>query len=189
MTPFAFLENKPDLYTLEIPSERIRLVSISKAYEQAIFDEFTSDIATYMIPKPAEAIEETREFIVSSLAAFEDANNLQFVIVDKETSEFLGCCGLHGRKDTRNPEFGIWLKKSAHGRGLGREAITTLARWAQAHIDLDSFIYPVDKRNAPSRAIPLSLGGQLIGERLETGMAGNILEEVIYQISAPLFGE
>ena len=93
---------------------------------------------------------------------------------------------MHGRDDPRNPEFGIWLKKGAHGRGLGREAIRTLALWAQENLKLESFIYPVDKRNVSSRKIPVSLGGEVLKERTETGMSGNVLDEVVYRIPVPL---
>ena len=186
MTQFDFIGAKPDLSKLSIEGERVRLVSVSRAYERDIFEELTSDIATYMIPKPADTIEETRAFIDSSLEGFADANNLVLVILEKQTGDFLGCCGLHGRGDANNPEFGIWLKRSAHGRGLGREAIRTLALWAQENIRLESFIYPVDKRNVPSRRVPESLGGVVAAEREDVGMAGNVLDEVVYIIPVPL---
>ncbi len=186
MTKFEFIGTQPDLANLSIEGERVRLVSISRAYEQNIFEEFTSDIATYMIPKAADTIEETRAFIDSSLEGFGRADNLVFVILDKQTDEFLGCCGLHGRSGVKNPEFGIWLKRSAHGRGLGREAIRTLALWAQERMRLESFIYPVDKRNLPSRKIPESLGGVIFAEGVDEGMAGNVLEEVVYRIAVPV---
>ena len=186
MTEFSFIGAKPDLANLEIEGERVRLVSITQAYAQDIFTEFTSDITTYMLPKPAESIEETRAFIRASLEAFNEANNIQLVILDKQTDEFLGCCGLHERGDVKNPEFGIWLKRSAHGRGLGREAIQTLAFWVQERMRLESFIYPVDKRNESSRKIPISLGGIIVEERTEEGTAGNLLDEVVYRIPVPL---
>ena len=183
---FDFTGPKPDLFNLNIEGERVRLISITTAFEQDILTEFSSDITTYMIPKPADSIEETRAFIEASLTAFSEGNNLQLVILEKETNEFLGCCGLHGRGDVRNPEFGIWLKKGAHGRGLGKEAIWTLAVWAQENIRLESFIYPVDKRNEASRKIPVSLGGEVVEERTDKGMSGNVLNEVVYKISLPL---
>ena len=186
MTEFDFIGAKPDLANLKIEGERVRLVSITQAYAQDIFTEFTSDITTYMLPKPADAIEETRVFIRASLEAFSEANNIQLVILDKQTDEFLGCCGLHGRGDVKNPELGIWLKRSVHAQGLGREAVRTLAFWAQARMRLEGFIYPVDKRNGPSRKIPISLGGIIVEARTEEGMAGNLLDEVVYRIPVPL---
>lgn len=106
--------------------------------------------------------------------------------MDKTTGEFLGCCGLHGEDDVKNPELGVWLKKAAHGKALGKEAVWTLVHWAQDNMNLESFIYPVDKQNQPSRNIPISLGAQLVEERLEKSMAGHVLGEVIYRIALPL---
>ncbi len=186
MSAFEFIGPKPDLFNLNIEGERVRLVSITRAFERDVFEEFSSDITTYMIPKPADSVEETRAFIEASLKGFAEGNNLQFVILEKTTDDFLGCCGLHGRDDVRNPEFGIWLKKGAHGRGLGKEAISTLAFWAQERIRLESFVYSVDKRNVSSRKIPVSLGGEVVEERTETGMSGNVLDEVVYKILLPL---
>lgn len=183
---FEFVGIKPDLFKLEIIGERVRLVSITEAFAEAISTSFNNDITTYMFPKPAEDIEETKAFIAASLAGFAVANNLQLVILDKTTGEFLGCCGLHGDTDPKNPELGIWLKVSAHGRGLGKEAIHTLAVWAAENMQLESFVYPVDKRNLPSRRIPLSLSAELIAERQDTGMAGNLLHLLIYKIPVPL---
>ena len=139
-----------------------------------------------MFPEPAASIEETKAFIQASLEAFGEVNNLQFVILDRTTGEFLGCCGLHGRDDVKNPEIGIWLKGSAHGKALGKEAVQTLVYWAQDNLRIDSFSYPVDRRNQPSRNIPISLGGQVIEERVAIGRAGNVLDEVIYKIPFPL---
>lgn len=158
MTRFDFVGAEPDLFGLDIEGERVRLVSIAERFARAIFTEFDSDITTYMLPKPAASIQETEAFIQASLEAFDEANNLQLVILDKTTGEFLGCCGLHGRDDVRNPEIGIWLKRSAHGQALGKEAVWTLVYWAQDNVRIDSFSYPVDKRNRPSRDIPISSG-------------------------------
>lgn len=174
------------MLNLSIAGRRIRLDSISASYEQAIFREFDEQISRYMFPKPADSLEQSREFILSSLAACAAGNNLQFVILDKQSQEFLGCCGLHGQTDSIKPELGIWLKKSAHGQGLGKEAIHTLVFWAQEALVLESFIYPVDRRNEASRKIPLSLGGKLIAERREVGRAGNSLDLLVYQIDLPL---
>ncbi len=186
MTRFDFIGSGPDLFQLDIEGERVRLVSIAERFARDIFAEFRGDITTYMFPEPAEYIEETEAFIQASLEAFGEANNLQLVILDKTTGEFLGCCGLHGRDDVKNPEIGIWLKRSAHGNALGKEAVWTLVYWAQDNVRIDSLSYPVDKRNQPSRKIPISLGGQVVGEQVAKGRAGNVLDEIIYKIPVPL---
>lgn len=184
MTEFQFIGQKPDLLELVIEGERVRLVTISGKFEEDIFSEFTSDITRYMMPKPADDVAETRAFIADSLQGMKEGDNVQLVILRKDDDEFLGCCGLHGRGDVAKPELGIWLKHDAHGHGYGREAVHALVKWARENIRLEGFIYPVDKNNAPSRNIPVSLGGRVIGERVEYGQAGNRLDEVVYEIPA-----
>jgi [ribosomal protein S5]-alanine N-acetyltransferase len=183
MNAFSYLTSVTiDLLSLTIEGDRLRLVTISDEFEQDIFQEFTDEITIYMLPSPAKDIEETRSFIAKSRDAIAAGNNLQFAILSKTTEEFLGCCGLHGEEKIRTPELGIWLKKNAHGSGYGREAIHTLVNWSRKNIDLDYFIYPVDRRNITSRKIPESLGGKIIEEFTVETLTGKFLDEVVYKI-------
>ena len=78
---------------------------------------------------------------------------------------FLGCCGFHSEESPTTPEFGIWIKKDAHGNKYGREAIKILRHWAIENIDFDYAIYPVDKGNIASRKTAESLGGGVIKDK------------------------
>jgi RimJ/RimL family protein N-acetyltransferase len=178
-----FLTLQPqDLLALNIEGVRLRLITISENFENDIFKEFTSEITRYMFPSSAKDIQETRHFIAESKRSMRIGNNLQFVIVSKPAGEFLGCCGLHGEGKIRTPELGIWIKKAAHGKGYGKEAIQTLVSWTWNNIDLDYLIYPVDRKNIASCKIPESLGGEIIKElKIETPTC-KILDEVIYKI-------
>jgi len=97
--------------------------------------------------------------------------------------EFLGCCGLHGREKWTTPELGIWLKKTAHGNRFGQSAIGLLVTWASENLNIDYFIYPVDRENVPSRKIPELLGGTIFKEVKVKTHSGAILDEVIYKIN------
>lgn len=172
----------PDLSQLEIKGERIKLVSISHAYLTKIFKEFTPDIVRYMMPKAPEEISETAAFITASIAGMHEGYELVMVILDKESGEFLGVCGLHGKDRLRTPEFGIWLKRSAHGNHYGGEAMRTMGSWAVENLDIDFILYPVDRNNIPSRKIPESLGGVIIREKMVETMRDAFLDEVVYRI-------
>lgn len=165
-----------------IETERLLLVPISRKYAEIIFKEFTPEITAYMAPDSPEKIEDTYEFIDSALDRMAKGNNLQLVILDKTNNEFLGCVGLH-HIDTKTPELGIWTKKSAHGHKYGREAIAGLIDWARKNLDFDYLLYPVDKRNIPSRRIPESLGGIIIREVKKPVQSGKILDEVEFKIN------
>ncbi|MFC2084067.1 GNAT family N-acetyltransferase, partial [Bacteroidota bacterium] len=169
--------------SIYIKGDRITLRAISESYSSEIFKEFTPEITRYMYPRPAKKIEETLTFISESLKWMRSHTDLVMVITKNKNGEFLGCCGLHGKGKLRTPELGIWLKKDAHGKKYGKEAIKILTFWAFEHIDLDYVIYPVDKSNIASRKIPESLGGTIFEEKKTKTMSGGYLDEVVYKIS------
>lgn len=176
------------LHKTVIQSARLRLVSTTEAHAEAIFRSFTAEVTTYMFPKPAEQLEETLAFVRTSRVAAEAGTNLQLTILSNTDSEFLGCCGLHGSSSLRTPELGIWLKQQAHGQGYGKEAIVALVAWATEHLDVDGFVYPVDRRNLASRKIPEALGGKIAKTETTTGLGGNALELVTYEIAVAPHG-
>lgn len=183
MNNFQFFDPaSQDLLSVEVVGERIRLVSLSDKFAQEIFQEFTSEVTRYMFPKPPDKLEETLGFINNCQLGMKAGNDLVLAILLKQTDEFLGCCGLHGEDKVRQPELGIWLKMGAHGHGYGREAIALLVEWAKTYIDLEGFVYPVDRNNIASCKIPESLGGKVIEEVQQTSLSGYVLDEVVYYI-------
>lgn len=164
-----------------IESERLLLLPIDMKYKDEIFKEFTSEITTYMYPAPAKDISETEEFIEDSLRGLTEGNNFQLVILAKDSQEFFGCAGLH-HVDGKTPEMGVWLKKSAHGKGYGKEAMTAIKKWADENLDYEYLLYPVADKNIASRKIPESLGGRIEGEYDEEGAGGNKFHSLEYRI-------
>jgi GNAT superfamily N-acetyltransferase len=170
-----------DLRTVEIPTRRLLLRPITREYDEIIFREFTDEITHYMFPKPSENIEGVRGFITSAMRKLEAGIDLQTVILDKSTLEFLGCAALHaiGRPD---PELGVWVRKSAHGRKIGLEAVTGLVDWARKNISFDHLRYPVDRRNVSSRRIAEANAGIVRTEYRKPNEKGFELDEVEYWI-------
>ena len=54
----------------------------------------------------------------------EQGNMLELVILTQE-GEFIGSMEAFGIKE-KTPEIGLWLKRSAHGKGYGYEALKGL---------------------------------------------------------------
>ena len=171
-----------NLNTARITTKRLTLLPVTDDYAEDMFREFTPAITRYMIPSSPKDISETKAFIAETTKPRSQNADLVLVILDKDTREFLGVCGLHPRQNPRQPEFGIWLKASAHGHGYGREAITGLYEWALQTIEADFFIYPVDKANIQSKKIPESLGGKIFEEKEVSTMDGGTLNEIVYKI-------
>ena len=170
-----------------IESARLRLVPISEKYAEDVFREFTEEITLYMFPRSPKQIGETLAYIREARREIEAGTDFTVVVLHKESGDFLGGGGLH-KIDTDTPEFGIWIKKSAHGNGYGKEAVCALKDWADKNLSYKYLVYPVDKKNTASRKIAEALGGVIERERQITNQAGNVLDEVEYRIypNAPM---
>jgi ribosomal-protein-alanine N-acetyltransferase len=183
MNPFDLKIPEPlDLTNVKITSERLILTTNLMHYSEDIFKEFNEDIIQYLLPKPAENIEETMAFINASFTGMRGGWNLAMAITLRDGGAFLGCCGLHGKGRHRTPELGIWIKKSAHGNKYGQETVHALASWTFQHLDVDYLIYPVDRANIPSRKIPELLGGFVFREKQVKTARGGYLDEVQYKL-------
>jgi len=170
-----------NLQKTKIETSNLFLIPINESYIQDIFNEFTNEITLFMFPKAAENIEETKQFVSSSINGLNQGNNLQLVALKKTNMEFVGCIGLH-YFDKKDPELGLWIKKSAHGNGYGLEAITGLILWAKENIEFEYLRYPVDKRNYASRRIPEGNGGIIKKEFKTINQSGFELDEIEYWI-------
>lgn len=165
-----------------IETKNLFLRGITLDYANDIFREFTPEITVYMFPKPPKKIEDTIAFIETSIKENRAGDNLQIVVINKKSKDFLGCGGLH-HVNTKTPELGIWIKKSAHGHGYGKETMIALKEWADKNLDYEYILYPVVDKNYPSRRIPECLGGKIAREYDDPDMNGkkqHILEYRIY---------
>ncbi|MBN8571726.1 MAG: GNAT family N-acetyltransferase [Ignavibacteria bacterium] len=170
-----------DFTNFSLETDRLVLVPLSIKYKYDVFLEFNTTISQYMFPKPADEISETEEFINSKIPGMKEGNDMQMVMTLKETGEFIGLAGLHEVK-SKTPILGLWVKKSAHGNGYGREAITIMYHWAKGYTNPDYFKYSVDKDNIPSIKIPESLGGKVGETKTMKSLAGNTLNLLEYWI-------
>ena len=165
-----------------IETPRLSLEAISPAYVQEIFEELNDEVTHYMYPKPADHVEQTQAFVQTSIEGNEAGTNFQTVILAKDTKEFLGCAALHNIH-TPTPEFGIWLKVAAQGKGYGKEAIIALKEWADAHLAYEVLLYPVDRSNVASQKIPTYFDATIGRTYEEENMRGKMLHIIEYHIA------
>lgn len=170
-----------NLENVQIETENLILIPINHKYSEVIYQEFTDEISLYMIPKPANNIDEITQFINTSIEGIVNQSNLQLVALNKSTLEFIGCVGLHNITNN-NPELGLWIKKGSHGRSYGLESITALINWAKLNLEYDYLKYPVDRRNFASRRIPETNNGIIKKEYKEINQKGFELDTIEYWI-------
>ena len=164
-----------------IETKRLSLKPISLNYADEMFVEFDDGITLFMYPRPAKNITEIEKFIEGSMQGLKHGSNLQLVVLDNKTNEFFGCVGLH-HLDRKDPELGVWIKKSAHGKSLGKEAIHAVKKWADKNVAYDYLLYPVAEDNIPSIKIAESLKGKAEREYEETNLSGKKLHILEYRI-------
>lgn len=169
--------------SFEIETQRLVLIPITLEYAQDIFTEFDEEITKYMFPIPAKDISETNNFIISSIEKNTSWTNIQLVIIDKNSKEFIGCVWLHAA-ETDCPELWIRVKKSAHGKRYWFEAVEWLKKRADKNMIFDYLYYPVDHRNIWSCKIPERLWWitDWIITLKESADPNKILESITYKI-------
>jgi len=167
---------------LEILTDRLLIKLISLEYTDDIFREFTKEVAHFLIPQPTGDIKDTINFINESRKNSLAGTDLQLVALDRINGEFLACVGIHA-SDTKIPELGLWFKKSAWGKGYGKESMAALKKWIENNLDYEKIRYPVFKKNIVSCKIVEFLGGKIFKESLVVNQNGEKLVELEYLIN------
>jgi RimJ/RimL family protein N-acetyltransferase len=87
---------------------------------------------------PDYVIEESKTWLESQIAAWDEKTSFQFGIFDRESERYLGGAGIN-RIDLefRFANLGYWVRTSATGRGVATEATRQLAAWSFANTELE----------------------------------------------------
>ncbi|WP_222984031.1 GNAT family N-acetyltransferase [Flagellimonas meishanensis] len=135
---------------------QIKLVSICLNYAQEVFDTFDKDIIEFLpLDEPPQNIDETISFINSSMEQGRKGTDYVWTILHNE--EFAGCCGIHSIQ-TKQPHFGLWIRKEMQGKGLGKKVVHHMLAWGIENLDVEYIKYPVDNRNKRSTQLIRDLG-------------------------------
>jgi RimJ/RimL family protein N-acetyltransferase len=169
------------LQKLELRTERLLLKPISFEYLEDVYQNFTSEISTYMIPQPPDSISGAAEFVSDTMSKSHRGEEITLVILQEHTQEFMGLVTLF-QLHTDYPEFGIWLKKEAQGKKFAQEAMLKVKRWAEENLNYKYLKYPVDKNNTVSQKLAEKMGGVVEAEYQMTNAKGQELNFLEYRI-------
>lgn len=170
-----------DFSQLRLDTPRMKLVPISEEHASAVCEHFTAEITRYMWPSAPKARQEIADHVRLKQLAMRKGKEIALILILKESGEFLGYASLH-EVQSRSPELGIWIRKSAQGHYYGYEALSALTGWAAANLRYDYLKYPVDKSNYPSRKLIEKLGGIPQDEYVKFSESGRVLHELEYRI-------
>ena len=125
-------------------------------------------------PWPDERI---REFVARQVAGVEARGFCFWRLIDKNTQEMIGFCGLQPMVDTQDIEIGWWLARAWWGKGLATEAAREAMRDAFERARLQRIVAVAQPENLASVHIMEKLGMRFERETTRRGF-----RVVLYQI-------
>ena len=134
----------------------------------------------------------TREFIRRSIETFAPpgGDDVEFAIVDRETSRVIGGCGIHARrKPFREFEIGWTLNRAFWRRGVATEAASALMDFAFSFRRAHRLFALIDVENVASIALAERLGFLREGRQSrDTLVRGEWRDSLVYARLSELEG-
>jgi RimJ/RimL family protein N-acetyltransferase len=131
---------------------RVRLRWLTESDTDALYEVFSNEeVMRYGSRPPFESREDARELVARIERCFSDKSLFQWGIADVRDDQVLGTCTLFS-VDARHlrAELGYALGRASWGKGIMREALDVLLRYAFETLGLRRLEADVDPRNAAS---------------------------------------
>jgi ribosomal-protein-alanine N-acetyltransferase len=117
---------------------------------------------------------ECEKWIRVTLKNYEARGYGMFALLDHESAEIIGFCGLVHPGGQTEAEIKYALKRSFWGKGLATEAVTALLAWAADRLGINHVIATVDPENMASRRVLVKAG--LRAANLRTNDDGSVTQ-------------
>jgi RimJ/RimL family protein N-acetyltransferase len=164
-----------------IYGQRIKQRPINMEDLEIIYKNYDEEAAFYMNLYKVGNKEKAVNFIKQCIKELNEETDLNMLILDKETEEFLGYLGIY-YIGTIEPELGIWINKEKQHNGYAVEAVKAAITWLKTNYKFTHVKYPVDRKNITSRKIPEYFNGEVKKEYLLHSCNGRELDIVEYWI-------
>ena len=144
----------PAMLPEKLISNRLEMREVSVQWLEEIFAENKGNVGQYFVK--FGAIGEAQTWINENRRQFERGEKMEMVLLNAETKEFVGMVSL--QKLNIFPEFGIWIKEAAQGRGFGKEAVQSMLNWYKTTFGASERIrYLAESSNIASISLAKSL--------------------------------
>lgn len=162
LSKFFFIHYTMTNIRLETPRLIIRPLS-----EEDIDDWFEMDsdpeVRKYIDQSPNQSKEEIAEVLKMIQQQYVDNGIGRWAVLDKESGEMLGWCGLKYFKEPLNGlvniyEHGYRFKQKHWGKGLATESSNAILNWGFENLGVDKFYAITDPENIGSRHVLEKLG-------------------------------
>ncbi|MET3731283.1 GNAT family N-acetyltransferase [Moheibacter stercoris] len=150
--------------TPQLETERLLIKPLS---EEHIDDWFEMDsdpeVHTYISQSPVQSKDEIREALKFISQQYKDNGVGRWAVVDKNSGEMLGWCGLKFYKEPLNGhaqiyEHGYRFKQKHWGKGLATESSKAVLDWGFENLGIDTIYAITDPENLNSQHVLKKLG-------------------------------
>jgi len=108
---------------------------------------------------PGFTREEAAEYVNGWRKAWEERSAFYFAVIEEETGELVGSCGLSGIcAEHRRAGLGYWIRSSRTGNGFATDAARTVMRFGFEDLDLARIEIEVSVDNTASLRVAEKLG-------------------------------
>jgi RimJ/RimL family protein N-acetyltransferase len=150
----------PTLSPVELVTPRLTLRWLDErdcAAHYAVFSD--PEVTRYWSRGPWTSLDQAREHIAATRAAYADGSGMRLGIERIDTGELIGNATLHHFvDDSRRCELGYALARAHWGRGYVSEALRALLGYGFAALDLNRVEADIDPRNGASARVLVKLG-------------------------------
>ena len=146
-----------------LETERLFLRKLQDYDLDDIFD-MRSDIEVMRyIREPQTERKESLNWI-GMISQFWESEGIGFCgVVEKETKNFVGWCGLWKLKETDEIEVGYAIKKDFWGKGYATEAAKRCLQYGFEELNLEKIVAVAYPKNEASQSVMKKLGMEYIG--------------------------
>ena len=150
----------PVLTPIELGTARLTLRWMDERDTEAHYAVFSDpEVTRYWSRAAWTDIDQAREAIAATMAAYADGSGLRLGITLRETGELIGNASLHHFVDaSRRCELGYALARAHWGRGYVSEAVEALLDHGFRVLDLNRVEADIDPRNEASQRVLEKLG-------------------------------
>ena len=150
----------PDLKPVTLTTERLTLRWMDERDVEGHYAVFSDPVvARYWSSEPWNDIEQARQAIASTVAAYADGSGLRLGIVLRNSGELIGNASLHHFfEQNRRCEIGYALASKHWNQGYASEALRALIQYGFDALDLNRIEADIDPRNAASARVLEKLG-------------------------------
>lgn len=131
---------------------KINLRKISKSDAESIYQNAKDKDICRGVPLPMPyTLKSAEEFIKLTQKYWKNKSEAQFGIEDKETGKIIGMIGLMNLDfKAKKAEVGYWVGKKYWGKGIAKEALKLILKYAFKDLKLNRVYAKVASMNVPS---------------------------------------